>query len=431
MIGSMLLCFSAALVGVLIFIRRRSLIGETLSHATYPGVTIAVAIAPFFHAMDWLNMWIIVGAFVSALSGYFLLNFLQFRLKLSSDAALCFVLAALFGIGMTIASYVQNLHPQAFRQIQAYLYGQTATMTDSVILGYSCFSAIVVFFLWFFHKELKAIAFDRSFAKSINMPVGWIELMTLVLIVFTVVLSIRSAGVVLMSAMLIAPAVAARQWTSHLSKMLGVAGGIGLLSGLLGNYFSVIGPQLFQGVEVTRISIPTGPMIVLVAASAAVFSLFFAPERGLVVRSYRILRFRMKCAQENFIKELWRHAEKGKKTIPLSSLFTQQSLPRLFFWICTIRFRLKSWITFTENNECLLTSRGEQEGRRIVRLHRLWEAYLVNCLGMGIERVHQTAEEMEHVLTPEIEKQLVEILDHPLHDPHSQPIPSSEGIING
>ena len=61
-----------------------------------------------------------------------------------------------------------------------------------------------------------------------------------------------------------------------------------------------------------------------------------------------------------------------------------------------------------------------------MRLHRLWEAYLVYSLGMGVEQVHHSAEEMEHLLTKELEDELTKLLDNPQYDPHKQPIPPRE-----
>ena len=63
---------------------------------------------------------------------------------------------------------------------------------------------------------------------------------------------------------------------------------------------------------------------------------------------------------------------------------------------------------------------------RIIRLHRLWEVYLANYLGFKVDRVHRNAEEMEHIITPELEKELISLLEDPTHDPHSQPIPTVE-----
>ncbi len=58
-----------------------------------------------------------------------------------------------------------------------------------------------------------------------------------------------------------------------------------------------------------------------------------------------------------------------------------------------------------------------------MRLHRLWEVYLADYLGVGAERVHRNAEEMEHIITPQLERELTMLLKDPKEDPHKQPIP--------
>ncbi len=134
-----------------------------------------------------------------------------------------------------------------------------------------------------------------------------IETFFFILTVLAVVIGIRSVGVVLMSAMLIAPAVAARQFTNKLYVMLTLSGVFGVVSGFLGNYFSVEFTNYFAvAYPGQRLSIPTGPMIVMVAAVICIFSLLFAPERGMLVRLVRIMRFRYKCTCENILKAIWR-----------------------------------------------------------------------------------------------------------------------------
>ena len=70
-----------------------------------------------------------------------------------------------------------------------------------------------------------------------------------------------------------------------------------------------------------------------------------------------------------------------------------------------------------------LTEMGRVEGRRVVRLHRLWELYLTERLGMAADHIHPQAETMEHVITPEIESLLIKELGTPERDPHQSLIP--------
>lgn len=397
-LGSMLMCLTAGVVGVFSFVQRRSLIGETLAHATYPGVTLAVVVAALFGQTLSLPVWILVGASLTAVCGLGAVKGLTQRLGVRSDTALCLVLSLFFGLGTTIASYAQTAQPAAFRQIQVYLYGQAATMTDRHILLYGGLALLTLVVVGLFYKELQAATFDREYARSTGIVS--VDLLLMLLTVGAVVIGIRTVGVVLMAAMLIAPAASARQYTHRLSVMLVLAGGFGLLSGLLGNVFSWRFSQIGPG------SFPTGPMIVLVGSALALFSLLFAPKRGLVFRYGRIVSFRLIILEENLLKALWR-SQQPLKGHRLMRLWLQgRGLLR----------------------QRRLTPKGERRGARIVRLHRLWELYLVTDLGFGVERVHKSAEEIEHLLTPELEAELTQLLSNPKHDPHKQPIPSHEPL---
>ncbi len=397
-VGSMLMCLSAGLIGCLVFLKKRSLVGEALSHAAYPGIVLSVVVAAlFFPLSDQGTSWVILlGAFLSGLLGLVVIEQMEKRLKISSDAALCFVLSIFFGVGVLIASRLQVTHALWFRQIQVFLFGQAATMVDEHIvvygvlaLGASCVMALLYRFLEILH-------FDPNFAKAVGMPATLINALIHVLLVLAIVVGMRSVGVVLMSAMLIAPAAAARQWTRKLSSFFVLSAFIGMLSGFLGNVFSISIPKW---VGEPRLPLPTGPMIVLSAAGICFLSLLFAPRTGYITRLLRATRFRVRCMQENILKALYK-----KKSYKRNG------------WLLW-RMRVKGWVEGSQ-----LTERGREEAEKLIRLHRLWEVYLVH-MGQGAERVHHSAEEMEHVLTPEIENQLQHLLDHPQEDPHSQPIP--------
>ncbi len=382
-IGSILMALCASLVGVLLFVRKRTLVGEALSHASYPGVTLAIFLAPFLR-FEWA---ILLGAFLSALAGFWLINFLKTQLRVKEDAALCFVLATFFGIGTTIASLAQAIHPAQIQQIQVFLYGQAATMTEQHVMVYGGLAGLIVLLLILFYRQLLVLSFDPKFGQT--NP--WVERCFVAIVALAVVIGIRSVGVIMMAALFIAPPIAARQFTNRLPYMFMLSAIFGVLSGFLGNVFSASG-------------LPTGPMIVIVASFFALSALLFAPNRGLIIRYIRILRFRFRSHEENLLKALWRQKE--------------LAMP----WWIRLHLRFLGFL----DREGQLTAKGKRRGAHIVRLHRLWEAYLVYSLGMGSERVHQSAEEMEHLLTDELEEELSKLLDNPREDPHAQPIPPRE-----
>lgn len=422
MIGSMLMSTAASLVGVIVLLRRQSLIGEALSHAAYPGVVLGVVVMGIFYGdltgSDFINVVMLIGAFITACLGVWLLRWMEEKLRVYPDAALCFVLSFFFGLGILIASYIQFPFSNLYRQIQTYFYGQAATLTDFHIVTYGSLVALIAFFLILFRKEFKVWIFDPQFAQVVGLNLSSLEIVFILLVALSVVIGIRSVGVVLMSAMLIAPAAAARQCAKNLKEMFFWAIVFGAFSAGLGTYIAnEVSWQLLKKYPETRMILPTGPMIVLVASSICLAALFLAPERGILARGLRQIRFRAASLQENLLKTLFR--------IGPSPLFSLKEHLLVNKW--HLRYALSKMIRqgWVKKDQTLytLTKDGTFKAKHIVRLHRLWELYLADYVGVGPERVHASAEEMEHILTPELEKELTKILNDPKQDPHHQPIP--------
>lgn len=387
----MLMGLCAGLIGSLAFLKKRSLVGEALSHATYPGVILGLVCANLYFPAA-VGPAILIGAFCSGLLALYCLGKWEEKWKISSDAALCLCLSLFFGIGILLMSGLQASHPIWFQTIQIYLFGQAATMQDHHIVLYAGLSLGVIAAISLLFVRIKILYFDRNFAYAIGLAPRVLDNTISFLLTLAIVIGMRSVGVVLMSAMIIAPAVAARQWTRSLHFFLVMSACFGLSSCFLGVLASIkVGSAVFP--------LPTGPMIVIVAVSLSLISLLIAPDRGLFPRLIRIVRFRLLCQQENVLKALY------KRQHVHSNLY--------ILW----RMRMKKWV---EKGE--LTQTGQEEAEKLIRLHRLWEVYLVH-MGQQADRVHPSAEEMEHILTPEIEAELSKLLNHPAYDPHRQPIP--------
>lgn len=427
-IGCMLMCLGASLVGVIVFLRRQSLIGEVLSHAAYPGIILGTVAAGIFYVQEYeelkLALFALAGAFITSLMGIWLISLMERRFKCSADAALCFVLSTFFGVGLTITSEVQFTFTTLYKQVLTYLYGQAATMTDIHIVIYGVLAFGIATIILLLYKELQVLTFDKQYAKSLGIATNPINTLFFMLVTIAVIIGIRSVGVVLMSAMLIAPAAAARQFTHRLPIMFFLAAFFGLLSGFLGNYVSVIATDYFSfNYPSARIILPTGPMIVLVASIICMGALLFAPERGLIVRMIRIARFRYTCIGENVLKSIWRMGPQSR--VKLQVLTNYQACSKNYLRFIMWRLQQGGWIK-KEGKEYQLTSDGHHRAAKIIRLHRLWEVYLADYLGIGAERVHKNAEEMEHIITPELEEELTLLLNDPKQDPHHQPIPPKE-----
>ena len=214
--GCLLMGVASALVGVLIYVRRRSLVGETLSHAAYPGIVLSALLM----SSPWAAL---LGASLSGLLGLYFVQVLERRFRVSSDTALCFVLSTFLGVGVLLASRMQFTEPVAFQKVQALLYGQAATMLIVHVYGYALLTLAIVLFILIFRRALQVVNFDRDFSKVCGLSVTVIDGLTMGVIVLATVMGIRSVGVVLMAGMLIAPAVAARPFVNSFGKMLSVS----------------------------------------------------------------------------------------------------------------------------------------------------------------------------------------------------------------
>jgi manganese/zinc/iron transport system permease protein len=270
------------------------------------------------------------------------------------------------------------------------------------------------------------VIFDRDFSKTVGVAIRSVDSLLSLLLVLAIVIGIRSVGVVLMAGMLIAPAVAARQLSHRLWAVFLYAAAFGALSGFLGNYLSIEIPEWGnrRGWD-WKFSLPTGPMILLSASAICLFSLLFSPQNGLVNRLLRIVHFREQCRAENLLKFLWRRGIEGAATA--AEIKKRQLLSSSQLYFLLVRLKRQRWIEESPAHIIRLTKEGYLRASHIVRLHRLWEAYLVH-LGQGAEKVHRNAEEMEHIITPELEKELSELLGDPKQDPHAQPIPRKGSI---
>lgn len=420
MVGSILMCLGASLMGVLVFVRKKSLLAESLSHAAYPGVVLGAVLFHLFfpHLEEWSFLAALGGAFLSSFLGVWVMNRMIFVLKVPTDSALSFVLSSFFGMGVLFASGIQVPLARVYKEIQFYLFGQMATMTDVHVLIYACLGIAIVLFLYLFFRQLQTIFFHFPLAESLGIKAKLFDQLFFILLVLSIVIGIRSVGIVLMSAMLIAPAVSARQFTDRLSSMLWLSSLFGCFFAFLGNVLSIeLSLWLNAHHPEKSFSLPTGPVIALVGSSFAFLSLLFSPKRGLFSRMVRITRFKCRCLEENVLKSLWK-----KEKMTFSDIQRSHPLFVVFLSYFLMKMTRQGWI-YREEKKYRLTKDGFQKAKKIIRLHRLWELYLAGQVGIGVEKVHRNAEEMEHIITPELEERLTHQLSHPTMDPHAQPIP--------
>ena len=255
------------------------------------------------------------------------------------------------------------------------------------------------------------LVFNADFGKSIGYPMGAIRLIFNVLMILAVVIGIQAIGVVLMAALLIAPGAAARFWTDKLGKLLLIAGAFSAVSGIMGTFVSFVIPQM-----------PTGPWVVVFLSLFAFISFLFAPKKGVLSRFIARRYYLKKTNQDHILKAIFHGTEKGQSSFPIEEIY--QSFPyKKRETKQTIDDLIKSNLLINNQGFIDFTTEGKSEAKRIVRLHRLWELYLNEYMNIAPDHVHDSAEKLEHILTPELEALLENRLNYPKLDPHQETIP--------
>lgn len=270
-IGTMLLGVMSGLMGSIAVLRSESLLGDTISHASLPGIVLAFMLTGIKSSMVLL-----IGALVIGFLSAFIVRYLSNHSKLKKDTGLAIVLSVFFGLGLVLLTFVQRQQNADQAGLERYIFGQAVGLLKEdvyIMLGGLFFIGIILFLGW---TKIKLILFDPIFAQTLGISIRrWNFILTLCLVLI-IVLGIQTVGVVLMSSLLLAPAAAARQWTDSLSKMLLIAGVFGAISGIGGAISSVSYSHL-----------PTGPVIVLFVSILVFVSLLFAPKRGLIYKAYQ------------------------------------------------------------------------------------------------------------------------------------------------
>jgi len=406
---SVLLAASSAVVGCFTLLRKRALVGDAVAHAVLPGVCLAFLLSgtknPFI---------LLLGAFLTGWLSLIAIDFITSRSRIKEDTAIGLVLSVFFGIGILLLTAIQHSGNAAQSGLDKFLFGKAASLVGEDLIAFGVVAVLLLLATMLFYKELTLLCFDQAYAKTIGFPVRVLELLLTTLTVFAVVVGIQAVGVVLMAAMLITPAAAARFWTDKLRLMLVLAAGIGAFSGITGAFVSYTAPAM-----------PTGPWIVLIVSMMAILSFAFAPKKGWVARLLRQRRNRTLILEENLLKLLYQLGEQKQDfstARPLEELLERRAIPPAQARSGLHRLGRQGYLEKTPPG-WLLTPEGRRRGERVVRLHRLWELYLTQYLHLAADHVHEDAETIEHIITPELEQKLLEELNFPVLDPHQARIP--------
>ena len=274
--GAALLGTVSGALGTYAVLRRQSLLGDAISHAALPGIAIA-----FMLTGSKTPLILVLGAAIAGWVGTLIILSIVRLTRIKYDSAFSLVLSTFFGFGLVLLTQIQRNGNANQAGLDDFIFGQAATMLKRDVLTIGILGGIALIIMLILWKELKLLVFDEEFAASIGFPTRILDILLTSLFVIAIVIGLQAVGAVLMSAMLVAPAVAARQWTDKISLMVLLAACFGALAGVSGTFISSI-----------AVGIPTGPTIILCATVIVGFSIAFAPNRGLLWNSIRQRRNR-------------------------------------------------------------------------------------------------------------------------------------------
>jgi manganese/zinc/iron transport system permease protein len=293
-LGAATLGIVGGTLGSYAVLRGQSLLGDAISHAALPGVALA-----FLLTGSKAPLPLMLGAAATGVLAALLIIGITGRTRIPYDSALALLLSVFFGAGLVLLTYLQQHAGAAQAGLDAFLFGQAAALVEQDVLTMAVLGGIALLVMLVFWKEFKLLAFDPAFGRSIGVPIRRLDVVLTTLLVVAIVIGLQTVGVVLMSAVIVAPAAAARQWTDRLGVMVTLAGVFGATSGVGGALLSGSTPNL-----------PTGPTIVLFMGGIVVVSLLFAPRRGRLWAWWRQYRTSRRLRRERVLCHLYTLADK-------------------------------------------------------------------------------------------------------------------------
>lgn len=428
-IGTLLLGIGAGTVGTFMLLRKRSLVGDVVSHASLPGIALAFLFVEITQPGTGRSMPILlVGALLAGLAGVSCTMAICRFSRIKEDAALAIVLSVFFGLGISLFTVIQKLPTGHVAGLQQFIYGQTASMTAADVRLIGLASLVVLLASLLLFKEFGLLCFDEQFARSNGWPTVRLDFILMTLVVSIAIIGLQSVGLLLVVALLIIPAASARFWSERLAPMTMISAFLGGLSAWMGAVVS----SLFA-----RFS--AGAVIVLAGTFFFLLSMMFGSRRGLLRRLLLQMATRRRVGRHDLARTIYEllepqlpslesDSEVGAADALCTPLLVSGDLLQRRTWSprrleALIKAACRDGLLTVEPPGWRLTSEGAIHARQVARNHRLWETYLILHADIAPSHVDRNADLIEHVLEPELLEQLVEAVSDRYPQMHMPPSP--------
>ncbi len=403
-LSTMLLGVAAGLIGTFLLMRKRSLMGDALSHATLPGIGLMFILMVALGTSGKHLAGLLAGATITGVGGVGLVMLIRNTSRIKDDAAMGIVLSVFFGLGAAVLGIIQDMPGASAAGLNAFIYGKTASMVWQDFWLIAAVAGVVTVAAALLLKEFTLLCFDEAFADAQGWPVYLLDIAMLALVAMVTVVGLQAVGLILIIAFLITPAAAARFWTHDLRRMLLIAGVIGGVSGWLGASISALLWRL-----------PAGAVIVLVAAGIFVFSMIFGSANGVLLRYLAHRRLGRKVGRQHLLRAVYEIIESHMQpendeveNLPVSfeELLAHRSWSRAALHRLIRTARREDHVERFDGRTLRLSEPGFGEAARITRNHRLWEMYLITHADVAPSHVDRDADMVEHVLGADMVRQL-------------------------
>ncbi len=347
--GTCILGLVSGALGSFAVLRKQSLLGDAIAHAALPGIALA-----FLLTLSKSPFVLLLGAMGAGWTGTILMSIVSEYTTLKKDAILGIILSVFFGFGVVLLTHIQRLATASKSGLNKFLFGNASTLLREDIIVMGIGAVIILGLTNLFWKEFKIISFDKDYASSLGFPSKRLDFLLTNILVLAIVIGLQTVGVVLMSAMVIAPAVAARQWTDKLGLMV-------IVSSIFGATAGVIGATISS--SVTRL--PTGPTIVVVISIFVIISLFFSPNRGLVWAGVRQYLNRKLIRKEMVLTNMLLFAESEEEPTYAHDVSALQAIGRGSVGSMLTQLKKEGLLHNPVGNKWGLTDEGVKKARNV------------------------------------------------------------------
>ncbi len=400
LIGGSIVAIVAGVVGCLVVLRRMAFLGDALSHAMIAGVAGGYLVMKLLFGLEAHAPGMLIGSLLAAVVTVALIGFVSRISRVKEDTAIGIMYTGIFALGVVAVSIFRHyIHID----LMHFIMGDILGIADSDLWVSAFVAALVLTVLILFYRHFQLTTFDPVMAASIGLPVLLLDYVLTTCVSLVVVSAVSMVGVILVVGLLITPSATAYLLCDRLDRMMALAALFGVTSVIGGLYLCV------------WLDSAGGGAIMLFCTLQFLAVLIVAPKYGLLARWLRLRSLVPQQIVEDVLTTVLRY---GKPT-PMETIrhYVEDGV-RLNR---AIRRMVQDGLLGEREGDYILTEKGEQEAAKVLRAHRLWEAYL-ETIGTPQERLHATAHRLEHIRGGAAEY-LDEKLGRPEQDPHGKDIP--------